>query len=317
MRRSSRTTIVALAVAMAWCAALTACGSPAARKDGALVVGATVYPLEELVRNVGGSSVHLVALVPPGEAAHDFEPTARQLAALEHADVVFYLGHGFQPNLQHLIEQLPAHVQTVDLLDGLTLLPATAPLPGTEGETDGETLVDGSDPHVWLDPHNMQAMADTVSRVLSADRPDLSTAITQRAGAYDRDLTTLDKQLTTGLAGCASTYLVTGHRAFAYLAERYGLTQVAIAGISPGAEPSAKSLKAVAGFAATHAVSTIFFEENLPHDLARTVAEEIGARTAVLDPLESPSGTQRSAGATYLSLMREDLATIQEGLGCT
>jgi len=316
MRRRSQTTAAAMVAALLLLS-VAACGTSNAPNDGALVVGATVYPLEELVRQVAGPSVHLVTLVPPGEAAHDFEPTARQLAALEHADVVFYLGHGFQPNLQHLIDALPQHVRRVDLLEGLTLLPPSAPLPGTEGTTDGETLADGNDPHVWLDPHNMQAMAAVVERVLAEARPDLHAAITAGAQAYDGALTALDRDLANGLAHCTSPYLVTGHRAFAYLAARYGLTQVAIAGISPGAEPSAKSLKAVAQFARSHAVSTIFFEENLPHDLARTVAEEIGATTAVLDPLESPSGDQRAAGATYLSLMREDLATIRAGLGCT
>jgi zinc transport system substrate-binding protein len=134
--------------------------------------------------------------------------------------------------------------------------------------------------------------------------------------AYLAQLDELDGAFRDGLAECDSRILVSGHRAFAYLAAAYDLDAVSIAGISPSEEPSAQTLEDVATFAKDNGVTTIFFEENLPDDLARTVADEIGATTAVLDPIESPSGDQLDAGATYVSIMTDNLAALRAGLGC-
>lgn len=314
MRRFGSLFAVVMAIAAA--GVVPACSSPS-KDDGRLTVATAFYPIEELVQQVGGAQIHVVTLVPPGEEAHEYDPTPQQLTKLADADIVFFLGNGFQPNVEKAIASLPSSVKKVDLLDGLTLLPIVAQLDGTEGETDGEQLADGNDPHVWLDPANMQAMAATVQQVLAAADATHTQEFETNRAAYSATLAALDHDFAAGLAPCDSTDLVTSHRAFAYLAAAYGLRQVSIAGISPGAEPSAKSLEAVAAFAREHGVHTIFFEDNLPADLARTVADEIGATTSVLDPIESLSNDQLAGHATYVSVMRANLVRLQDGLGCS
>jgi zinc transport system substrate-binding protein len=310
MRRVLLLPVAALAVIVG------GCGRDASDGDR-VVVAAAFYPLEQIVRSVGGDAIEVVALVPPGEEAHEYEPTAQQLTALQDADVVVYLGNEFQPSVQKAIDSLPSAVRRVDLLQGLTVLPISEQLPGTEGTPAGESLGDGNDPHVWLDPANMRAMTTSVVDALSTAAPSLASTFRTNGSAFDTALGTLDSEFRDGLASCTSDILVTTHRAFGYLAAAYGLTQVAIAGISPSDEPSAKSLETVAAFAAEHHVGTIFFEENLPPDLATTVAEEIGATTAVLDPVESLSSDQLDAGEDYLSVMRANLATLRDALGCS
>ncbi len=299
--------------------AAVGCGSDGSSNsdDGRITVAAAFYPLEQIVRNVGGDAIDVITLVPPGEEAHEYEPTAQQLTALQDADMVVYLGNEFQPNVQKAIDSLPSSVRRVDLLQHLTLLPVAEQLPGTEGQPGGETLGDGSDPHVWLDPANMQAMTTAVVDELGTAAPSLVDTLRANGSAYDAALGVLDGEFTAGLASCTSTILVTTHRAFGYMAAAYDLTQVAIAGISPSEEPSAKSLETVAAFAADNGVTTIFFEHNLPPDLATTVAEEIGATTAVLDPIESMSTDQLDAGEDYLSVMRSNLAVLRPALGCS
>ncbi len=263
----------------------------------------------------------MVSLVPPGSEAHEFEPTPQQLADLENADVVFYLAD-FQPSLEKVIESLPASVQKVNLLDGITMRQIGSSLPGTDDtddtdDTEHEAAEAGSDdPHVWLDPANMRIMAATVASVLEVASTTDAPAFEANAAAYTAELDALDDTFVAGLAQCDSEVLVTGHQAFGYLADAYGLTQVAIAGISPGEEPSAQTLEAIAEFASANDVTTIFFEENLPDDLARTLADEIGAATAVLSTLESLSSAQLDDGATYISVMEENLATLRASLGC-
>lgn len=313
---------LALSAAALLAVSLAACSSDdETSSDGRLEVAAAFYPIDEIAQRVGGQLVDVVSLVPPGSEAHEFEPTPRQLADLENADVVFYLAD-FQPSLEKVIESLPASVQKVNLLDGITMRQIGSSLPGTDDtddtdDTEHEAAEAGSDdPHVWLDPANMRIMAATVASVLEVASTTDAPAFEANAAAYTAELDALDDTFVAGLAQCDSEVLVTGHQAFGYLADAYGLTQVAIAGISPGEEPSAQTLEAIAEFASANDVTTIFFEENLPDDLARTLADEIGAATAVLSTLESLSSAQLDDGATYISVMEENLATLRASLGC-
>jgi zinc transport system substrate-binding protein len=306
--RTARQLIAAAAAIVVVFSGLGSCSSDSAATapSGAPVIAAAFYPIEELVRSVGGESVDIFTLVPPGQEAHDYEPTAQQVGKLQSAQVVFYLGDGFQPDVEKAVASLPDSVRKIDLLKSVNLLPVTDALQGTEGEVEGEVLTGGNDPHVWLDPQNMITMAKVVAESLHTD-----------ASSYVTQLQELDQSFTDGLAHCRSHVIVTSHRAFEYLAHRYGLRQIPIAGISPTEEPSAKTLEAVANAASANNVTTIYFETGVPADLAKTVADEIGAKTAVLDPLESLSSDQIDSGATYISVMTEDLATLRAGLGCT
>lgn len=313
-----------VAIALPLCLVVAACGS--ADQDSAtggsaggdrLVVAAAFYPIEEVVTRVGGAAVDVVGLVPPGQPAHDHELTPSQLEALGASDVVFYLGSGFQPSVEKAVDALPDDVVTVDLLESVTLLAVTPTLAGVDGETDGETLADGTDPHVWLDPANMQRLAKTVATTLAAAAPDRATTFTDGAETYGAALHTLDTEFAEGLRSCASRVIVTSHRAFEYLARRYDLRQLPIAGISPDEEPSARTLEAIAAEAAAEGVQVIFFEENLPADLSETVAAEIGASVDVLDPVEGLTDEQLAAGEDYVTIMRTNLAALQRGLGCS
>lgn len=285
--------------------------------DGKPRVAVAFFPIEEVVRRVGGDAVHVIALVPPGEDAHEYDPTPQQLTALEKTDVVVYLGKGFQPNLQKAIDSLPSSIRRVDLLNNIRLLPVGGALAGTNGTAPGETLGDGNDPHVWLDPTNMKIMAAAVASALTDEAPAHASAFDANSAVYERELAGLTGAYQVGLANCATRVLVTSHRAFGYLAAAFHLTQVSIAGISPNDEPSAKTIKAVADYAHAHGVSTVFFQNTLPADLAATVAREIGARTAMLDSVESPSRDDLRGGANYNTIMRADLDALRTGLECT
>ena len=300
--------------------ALVACGSdvsPSSFAPDTVHVAASFYPIEEIVRSVGGTAVSILGLVPAGESAHDYEPTPRQFDDLQSADIVFFLGGGFQPNVEKAVATLPDRIVKVDLLSAVTLVSVSEQLAGTDGETDGEVLNDGNDPHVWLSPLNMQRMADMVKAVLldiaGVDREIIASS----AANYSATLGKLHADFVAGLSNCSSKVIVTSHRAFGYLASEYGLQQLAIAGISPSDEPSAKTLEAVANAATRHHVTTIFFENNLPADLSRTIAGEVGATTDVLDPVESLSREQLADGADYVSIMEMNLAALMKGLGCS
>jgi zinc transport system substrate-binding protein len=321
-RRHGGTAAGLAAVVLAAVVLAASCGGDdtsygsAATVDGAPVVAASFYPVEEIARRVGGDRVAVTGLVPPGGGAHDHEPTAAQLTDLASTDVVLFLGGGFQPAVEAAIESVAGSATAVDLLEDLELLPVTDQLPGTGGEVDGEVLADGTDPHVWLDPENMIVMAERVAEVFAAADPEGSEEYARNAEAYVTELSALSAEMAQGLASCQSNVIVTSHRAFEYLARRFDLVQIPIAGISPEVEPSAQALEAVADAARANDVQVIFFEENLPADLSETIAAEIGATTDVLDPVETLSDEQLAAGDTYLTVQRANLDALSRGLGC-
>jgi zinc transport system substrate-binding protein len=129
-------------------------------------------------------------------------------------------------------------------------------------------------------------------------------------------LTRLDAELRAGLSRCARRDIVTSHAAFGYLADRYGLHQLPLVGLSPEAEPTAKRLEDVVHAVEETGATTVFFETLVSPRLAETVAREAGAGTAVLDPIEGLTKDEVDDGADYFSVMRENLAALRKALGC-
>ena len=286
-------------LALAACAAVvSACGQggSSGSPDGRLQVVAAFYPLQYLVEQVGGDRVDVENLTPPGAEPHDLELTARQTARITEADLAVVVA-GFQPAVDEVTDGLG---------DRRLDLAAVEPLaPGTDAGT-------SRDPHIWLDPVRMSALAGAVADALVRVDPSSEAAYRSRAATLTSELGRLDEDFRTGLAHCARRDLVTSHSAFGYLTARYGLTQVGISGLSPDQEPAPRRVAEVAALAKARGVRTIFFEELVSPAVARTVAREVGARTAVLSTLEGAPST-----GDYLSAMRSNLTTLASALDCS
>jgi zinc transport system substrate-binding protein len=270
--------------------------SEASGGDGPRVVAA-VYPLAFASARVGGDSVRVDSLTPAGVEPHDLELTSGQVRDIAEADLVVYLGQGFQPSVEDAVAGLEAS-RRFDALQGKELLPGTEP--------DEER-----DPHVWLDPTILATIADEIAARLSALDPDGANDYEANASELRDELTELDRDYERSLSDCRSTELVTSHTAFGYLAARYGLRQVGIAGIDPEGEPSAGRLAEVARFVEEHDVKTIFFEELAPPDLAETLARETGAEADMLSPLETAPDQ-----GDYLDVMHTNLDKLRRALDC-
>jgi zinc transport system substrate-binding protein len=276
--------ILVLTLLVAW---LSGCGGSnggSSSGSGHTEVVASFYPLAWTAEQVAGEDhVQVHNLTSPGTEPHDVELTARDVERIRSADIVLYLGGGFQPAVEDAVD-------------------------GAKGTAVG-LLVDpvGHDPHVWLDPRRFATIAQRVADALggSAD----ATRLTD-------ELRKLDADYTKGLAHCRRHEIVTAHEAFGYLARRYGLKQVAITGISPEAEPTPRELEHVIDRVRATGATTVFFETLVSPRLAKTVARETGARTDVLNPIEGLTPEQVSHGESYLTVMRENLSAIRRALGC-
>jgi zinc transport system substrate-binding protein len=305
----------AVAVGAAVAALLVGCGSPGPSAaggdggDGGLQVVTSFYPLQFVASRVGGPDATVTSLTRPGSEPHDLELTPRDVATVQKADLVVYLS-GFQPAVDQSVDQHGTNDRAVDVAKTAGLKPAD------QSQDDPAHADEGAeDPHFWLDATRLAHVTEQVADAMAHAEPSAASGFRQRAAALVDDLDALDEEFRTGLQDCASTDLVTSHRAFGYLAERYGLRQVGITGLSPESEPDPRSLAQVATFVREHHVSTIYSETLVSPAVARTVARETGATTAVLDPIEGL--TDASAGRDYLEVMRNNLKVLMKGQSCT
>jgi zinc transport system substrate-binding protein len=312
-------TVAALAAATGL---LTGCGSDesggSGGGDGRLSLVASFYPLQFATQRVAGDRADVTSLTPPGAEPHDLELTPKDVAAVSEADLVVYL-KGFQASVDDAVAD-QAGDDSLDVTSAARLDLAAPPEEehaeeGAEEEHADEAGGAGKDPHFWLDPSRLSAVTGIIADRLAAADPDGAATYRANAKALQEELTGLDTEYRTGLANCASKDLVTSHQAFGYLAERYGLTQVGITGLSPDTEPQPADLARVTDFVREHKVRTIYYETLVSPAIARTVAAETGARTAVLDPIEGL--TKDSAGGDYLAVMRSNLQHLREGQPCT
>jgi zinc transport system substrate-binding protein len=270
----------------------SACGGSAGSDHRPTVV-AGFYPLAWAAEQVSHGTVRVENLTPPGQEPHDIELTPRDVGDVKAADVILYIGHGFQPALE---DAARGQAGAIDLLGGQRLRTGDA--------EEGATAVD---PHVWLDPTLQATIVTRVARVLG--RPHAARPLVRKLDA-------LDAEYRSGLAHCRRLEFVTSHAAFGYLAEAYGLRQVALTGLSPEAEPSPRALQRLVQEVEKTGATTVFFEALVSPRLAQTVAREAGVRTAKLDPLEGLTKDEVAAGDDYFSIMRDNLASLREALGC-
>jgi zinc transport system substrate-binding protein len=275
---------IILILAMVVCAG---CGGGGGSDGERTSVVASFYPLAYAAEEVGGSSVRVRNLTPPGAEPHDLEATPGDVQELHEADLVLLLGGDFQPQLEDAAGD-SEHV--LRLLD-----------------TTGLNRLEDGDVHVWLDPLRYGVLVKRIGDALN--RPDQAEQLEQR-------LRDLDRAYQQGLANCARREIVTNHAAFGYLADRYGLEQIAITGSSPEGELAPRDLERAVEAVGQTGATTVFVEPLVSAHIVETVAREAGVGTAVLNPLEGVTESEQARDADYFSLMRANLSALRKALAC-
>jgi zinc transport system substrate-binding protein len=269
-----------------------------------LQIVTSFYPLYYFVTQIAGDKANVKNITPSGAEPHDYDPSTQDVANIEKSNMLVLNGG---------VEAWGAKIR--DNLKGtnVTIITAGEGLLTQKIEEEGQNQID---PHVWLDPINAKKEAHAITLGLEKIDPSNSLYYQQKENILNVKLDHLDSEFKTGLASCKQKDIITSHAAFGYLATRYNLRQVSIAGLSPDAEPSAQQLADVAKFAKANAVKYIFFESLVSPKLSQTVATEIGAETLVLDPIEGVSEDDMKAGKDYYSIMQDNLKNLQIALEC-
>jgi len=245
-------------------------------------VVASFYPLAWATEQVASDSIdEILNLTPAGAEPHDIELSPRDVETVRDAELVVYIGGGFQPALE----------DAVDSREGRSL----------------DLLRKGEDPHIWLDPIRFAQAVERIARGVGG-----------AGSAYDeiRELRQLDSEYRRGLVDCERRVLVTTHAAFGQLARRYGLSELSLAGRSPESEPSPRELEELVEKVRASGATTVFAEPLVSDGLAQTVAREADVEVATLDPIEGLSDERVAAGEDYLSVMRSNLTALRKALAC-
>ncbi len=310
-RHLIRTTAAAGAVALG-ALSLTACGDDSAAREDTVRVVASFYPMDFLAQRIGGDHVTVTDLTNPGVEPHDLELDPKQIVQVDKADLVVYL-KGLQPAVDKAVAQSGAkHVAEAasytTLEDHGTNVDGTghhhAP-PAHKGDAD-------ADPHLWLDPVRYAKAAEGVGRELVAADPEHKREYRKNTAELVDRLHALDEDFSKGLEKRRTDTFVTTHAAFGYLAERYGLHEVAVSGIDPeSGSVSGAHLKQLHKIVKREGVGTVFFETGASRKIAQTMAVDLGVRTAVLDPLETVKDPEHE---DYLSVMHQNLDALQTAL---
>jgi zinc transport system substrate-binding protein len=282
-------------------AACTAAPSvtPAAADSGKkLKIVATFYPMVEFSKQVAGNHAEVIGLIPSGTEPHDWEPTAKDMAELKEADVFVYNGivEGWA---EKALESASNEKRiAVEASKGIDLM------------EDGKIL----DPHVWLDPALAQKEVASIEAALEKADPANKDDYKNNADAYIAKLKDLDQTFKSGLTEVKRKEFVTQHAAFGYMAKEYGLTQIPIAGLSPEQEPSPDQMASIVKFAKENQVKTIFFETLVDPKVAKVVANEIGAKTDVLNPIEGLTDEDKKNNLDYIGIMKNNLEGLKKAL---
>lgn len=299
-------------------ASLSGCGQDSSG-DGAddrVRVAAGFYALEYVVERIGGDEVEVVSLTKPGQDPHDAELSVTQTAELAEADVVVHLSD-FQPVVDDAVDQV-VEGAVVDARDSGDLIATGGEHEHSDdhghADEDGHTHDGEPDPHFWLDPTRLAAVGADVADALAEADPEAAEVYRANLRDLEADLATLDDRFEQGLADCRTRVVVVSHDAFGYLAHRYELDVHAIAGLSPESEPSPAHLRELHDLIEAEGVTTVFSERLASAAMAETLSEDLGLRTAVLDPVEGLSDDTQDED--YLSLMRQNLSTLRAANGC-
>lgn len=290
--------------------------------DSTAKVGATIFPLYDLTRQVAGDDFEVVLMLPPGASPHTFDPQPSLLKNLRGAETVFAIGNGLDDWAESIAESVEASFVVVD--QGIALRETT------EAEHDdheeGHEHVDDHDeereedshghdhgpidPHYWLAIHNAEQIVMNIGAELSELDPENAADYEARAQAYVAELEALEAELKADVAGLAQREVISLHDAWYYFADEFGLNIVGTFEPSAGQNPTPQYLASLEEKAKEYRVSAIFVEPQLSTSSITAFANDHDLELVVLDPLGGVEGRD-----SYIALMRYNVAQLQSTLG--
>lgn len=268
----------------------------------------SIYPMFDFAAKIGGDKIELKNLVPAGVEPHDWEPSPKDIAGIESADLFIYNGAGMETWVEKIFKTLSnSELVTVETSREIELLES-------KDSNDEEHNHHGYDPHVWLNPlfakKQMEAIKDAFVKADSANRDFYEKNFEINSQKFIE----LDRDYRETVKTFKRKDVVVAHKAFGYMCDAYGLNQLAIEGIDAHSEPTPAKMAEIARYIRDKDVKIIFFEKLSSPKIAQTIADSVGVRVLALNALEGLNEEEIKAGKEYFSIMRDNLEALKEAL---
>lgn len=287
----------------------------ASASEEKLHVVTTFYPMYEFTKNIAKDKAQVDLLIPSNIEPHDWEPTPKDMVAIQKADVLVYNSSYMETWISSIQESLNKDQPLfVEASGKITLMGAEEHHHSDEESNHHDESNENLDPHVWLSPVLAQTEVQTITDALVKQDPKNKEFYESNSQEYIQKLKELDERYRTTLQDVSNKEIITQHTAFSYLAKEYGFTQVSITGLSPSEEPSPAKLGELKKFATEHDIDIIYFEETISPKVAQTLANELGVDTEALNTLEGLSKEDQEKGLGYVEVMEKNLMALKKSL---
>ncbi len=262
-----------------------------------ILAAASIPPISDFVKEIGGNRVEVLTMVPPGASPHTYEPTPAQMRDLTHAQVLFLNGVGLEFWADKAVKAANnPNLQVVVLSEGMPILES------------GENAT--GNPHLWLSPKRAKAYVERIRDTLIKIDPEGKSTYQANANRYLTKLDQLDADIRAAVAHFKSREMVTFHASWVYFIHDYGLHQAAVLETTPGKEPSAAEVAKIVEIIQRTGAPAVFTEPQFSPQAAQVIAKEAGVPVLMLDPLGGLPPRE-----TYLKLMYWNLEQLKKGLG--
>ncbi len=281
--------------------------NPVPASAGKIKVVATIAPLADFARQVGGDKVEVTLLLSPGASPHTFEPAPRVVREISQARLFIKIGSGLEFWADRMLQSAPANILIVDSSSGVDLIKGISHGHGHNYQDRGAFA--DTDPHIWLDPLICAQIITKIETALSRIDPSNAGYYKKNAADYREKLRELDKEIAGRTKLFSTREYVTFHSAWGYFSRRYGLKVAAVIEESPGKEPTPRHVQKIIEILRSLNARVIFAEPQFSPKIAETIAREAGAKVLFLDPEGGRKGRE-----TYIELMRYNLAVMEKAL---
>lgn len=326
--------ILAAAVAvfpLSGCGSSTASSANPAKDDSRLKIVATIFSPYDFAREITGGSADITLLLPPGAESHTYEPAPQDIIAIQNCDLFVYVGGESDVWIDDILDSMGGKApRTLRLTDCVTTVQEeiVEGMQNDHGHEDGDSHEDGHDDedghdheveydeHVWTSPANavkiVRSMTEAISQLDSAH----AETYAKNADAYIQKLTALDRDFTEVVKTAARKTIIVGDRfPFRYLAEEYDLDYyAAFSGCSSETEASAATVAFLTDKVKAEGIPAVLYIEFSNHKIADSIAEATGVKTLLLHSCHNVSKDELQSGASYLSLMQQNVGTLRQAL---
>ncbi len=284
--------------------------------DSKLNVVTTIFPPYDFIRQIGGSNVNVSMLLKPGTESHNYDPTPQDIIKIQDADLFVYVGGESDEWVRDILEaddkQPKKVVALTDCVDTVQEDITTGMTVEEKSESDKTEY----DEHVWTSPKN----ALTISRKLAEALGELDgknkSVYEKNMLDYARDLSALDNDFCEAVSKAKNKMLIFADRfPMRYFADEYGLGYfAAFPGCSSDMEPSAATISFLINKVREKKIPVVFTIEFSNGKIADTICEATGAKKLEFHSCHNVSQKMFDDGATYISIMRNNLKNLKEAL---